>query len=160
MILTSSDQACGNEDLVIVVWARTREAAPQVPAYPPSCLEQGELQRQLGTSFQSSSISACSRQRVRQCSRRPLGALACKYVGEVQPSVRPRGRPTPLLRDLADSHAAIAIAAVLSHTGAFQNVEVNEILTQEQIAGVLELADSISQVSRVPGQAVMHDHSS
>jgi len=49
---------------------------------------------------------------------------------------------------------------VLSHTGAFQNVEVNEILTQEQIAGVLELADSISQVSRVPGQAVMHDHSS
>ena len=66
------------------------------------------------------------------------------------------GRSGFSIADLPDSHAATAVAAVLTHTGAFQNVEVNEILTQEEIAGVLELADSISQVFRVPGQAAMH----
>jgi len=63
------------------------------------------------------------------------------------------GRSGFAIVDLPDSHAATAVVAVLTHTGAFQNVEVNEILTQEEIAGVLELADSISQVFRVPGQA-------
>jgi uncharacterized protein with GYD domain len=66
------------------------------------------------------------------------------------------GRSAFSIADLPDAHAATAIAAVLTHTGAFQNVEVNEILTQEEIAGVLELADSISQVFRAPGQAAMN----
>jgi uncharacterized protein with GYD domain len=57
--------------------------------------------------------------------------------------------------DLPDSHAATAIAAVLTHTGAYEKVEVEEILTQEQFTGVLELAESISPVFRVPGQAVL-----
>jgi uncharacterized protein with GYD domain len=65
------------------------------------------------------------------------------------------GRSAFSIADLPDAHAATAVAAVLTHTGAFQNVEVNEILTQEEIAGVLELADSISHMFRVPGQAAL-----
>jgi uncharacterized protein with GYD domain len=66
------------------------------------------------------------------------------------------GRSAFSIADLPDAHAATAVATVLTHTGAFQNVEVNEILTQEEIAGVLKLAESISQVFRVPGQAALH----
>jgi len=62
--------------------------------------------------------------------------------------------------DLPDSSAATAVAAVLTHTGAFKNVEVHEVLTQAQFTGVLELADDVSQVYRVPGQAVLQDDSS
>ena len=65
------------------------------------------------------------------------------------------GRSAFSIADLPDAHAATAVATVLTHTGAFQNVEVNEILTQEEIAGVLELADSISHMFRVPGQAAL-----
>jgi len=62
--------------------------------------------------------------------------------------------------DLPDSSAAAAVAAVLTHTGAFKNVEVHEVLTQAQFTGVLELADDVSQVYRVPGQAALQDDSS
>jgi uncharacterized protein with GYD domain len=65
------------------------------------------------------------------------------------------GRSAFSIAELPDSHAAAAVAAVLTHTGALQNVEVNEILTHEEIAGVHKLADSISQVFRVPGHASM-----
>src|SRR5215469_5051709 len=67
-------------------------------------------------------------------------------------------RCTVTLVDLPDSHAATALAAVLTHTGAYQEVEV--ILTQEQFTAVLELAGSISPVFRVPGQALLQGNSS
>jgi hypothetical protein len=64
-------------------------------------------------------------------------------------------RCTVTLVDLPDSYAATALAAVLTHTGAYEKVEVEEILTQEQFTAVLELAESISPVFRVPGQTVL-----
>jgi uncharacterized protein with GYD domain len=64
------------------------------------------------------------------------------------------------IADLPDSHAATAVAAVLTGTGAFQNVEMNEILTQDQLTSALELANSISQGYRAPGQALLQDDSS
>jgi uncharacterized protein with GYD domain len=57
--------------------------------------------------------------------------------------------------NLPDSSSATAVAAVLTHTGAFKNVEVHEVLTQDQFNGVLELADSVSQTYTPPGQALL-----
>jgi len=62
--------------------------------------------------------------------------------------------------DLPDSSAATAVAAVLTHTGAFKNVELHEVLTQAQFTGVLELADDVSHVYRAPGQALLEEDSS
>lgn len=69
-------------------------------------------------------------------------------------------RCTLTIVDLPDSQAATALAAVLTHTGAYQRVQVEEILTQEQFTAVLELAGSISPAFRVPGQALLPDNSS
>lgn len=62
--------------------------------------------------------------------------------------------------ELPDSSAATAVAGVMVHTGAFKNVEVHEVLTQDQFVGVLELADNVSQTYRVPGQALLEGDSS
>jgi uncharacterized protein with GYD domain len=62
--------------------------------------------------------------------------------------------------DLPDSSSAAAAAGVLSQTGAFKSVEVEEVLTQTQFTDVLQLADSVSQAYRVPGQALFDDDSS
>jgi uncharacterized protein with GYD domain len=62
--------------------------------------------------------------------------------------------------DLPDSSSAAAAAGVLSQSGAFKSVEVQEVLTQTQFAGVLELADSVSQTFRAPGQAMLDGDSS
>ena len=64
------------------------------------------------------------------------------------------------IADLPDSHAASAVAAVLTGTGAVQNLEMNEILTQEQFSAVLGLADSIAPDYRRPGEAAMKGDSS
>jgi len=62
--------------------------------------------------------------------------------------------------ELPDSASAAAAAGVLSQTGAFKSVEVEEVLTQAQFTDVLELADDVSQTYRVPGQAVLEGDSS
>lgn len=62
--------------------------------------------------------------------------------------------------DLPDSRAAAAVAAVLTHTGAFKNVEVHEVLTQDDFNAVLELADSVSEVYTPPGSALLQDDAS
>ena len=59
--------------------------------------------------------------------------------------------------DLPDSSSAAAVAAVLSQSGAFKKVETNEVLTQDQFTGVLELADNVSEAYRVPGQDLLED---
>jgi len=64
------------------------------------------------------------------------------------------------IADLPDSHAASAMATVLTGTGAIQNVEMNEILTQEQLAAVLDLAENISQGYRKPGETALEGDSS
>jgi uncharacterized protein with GYD domain len=69
-------------------------------------------------------------------------------------------RAVHALINLPDSSSATAVAAVLTHTGAFKNVEVHEVLTQEQFNEVLELADSVSDVYTPPGQPLMKNDSS
>jgi uncharacterized protein with GYD domain len=64
------------------------------------------------------------------------------------------------IADLPDSSAAAAVAAVLSQSGAFKQVEANEVLTQDQFTGVLELADNVSEVYRVPGHDLLEDDTS
>jgi hypothetical protein len=61
---------------------------------------------------------------------------------------------------LPDSSVATAVAAVLSQSGAFKNVDAQEVLTQAQFTGSLELADDSRKVYRVPGQTVLDDDSS
>jgi len=81
------------------------------------------------------------------------GSLDCVYW-EVS------ARAAHALTDLPDSQAATAVAAVLTHTGAFKNVEIHELFTQDQFNATLELADSVSDVYTPPGQALLQDDSS
>ena len=62
--------------------------------------------------------------------------------------------------DMPDSATASAVAAVLTHTGAFKNVEVHEVLAQRQFNEVLELADSVADVYTPPGKALLDGESS
>lgn len=80
------------------------------------------------------------------------GSLECAYW-EVS------ARAVHAIVVLPDSSAATAVVAVLTHTGAFKNVEVHEVLTQDQFTGVLELADDVSQTYQVPGQALLREDS-
>jgi uncharacterized protein with GYD domain len=61
--------------------------------------------------------------------------------------------------DMPDSSTAAAATAVLNHTGAFKNVESHQLLTQDQMSGILRLASDVSDVYRVPGQAVLEGDS-
>jgi len=70
------------------------------------------------------------------------------------------GRAVHGIIDLPDSSAATAVAGVLSHTGAFKTVFVEEVLTQDQLRGSLELAEVTKKTYRVPGQALLEDDSS
>lgn len=56
------------------------------------------------------------------------------------------------LVDMPDSATMAAASAVLTQTGAFKNVDVHEVLTQDQLTDVLAVADDVSQLYRVPGQ--------
>jgi uncharacterized protein with GYD domain len=67
------------------------------------------------------------------------------------------GRSVHALADLPDSSAATAVAGVLHQSGAFKDVDVQEVLTQDQFRGSLDLAKDSAKVYRVPGQAVL-DH--
>ena len=62
--------------------------------------------------------------------------------------------------DMPDPETAAAATAVLTHTGAFKNVESHQLLTQDQMSDVLELASSVADVYNAPGQALLDDDSS
>jgi uncharacterized protein with GYD domain len=61
--------------------------------------------------------------------------------------------------DMPDSSTAAAATTVLNHTGAFKNVESHQLLTQDQMTGILRLASDVSEVYRVPGQAAVDEDS-
>jgi uncharacterized protein with GYD domain len=70
------------------------------------------------------------------------------------------GRSVYAIADMPDSATAAAATTVLTHTGAFRSVEADELLTQDQLNNVLELADNAAAVYDVPGHAVLGDDSS
>jgi len=54
--------------------------------------------------------------------------------------------------DLPDSISANALTAAATKTGAFKSVDTHELLTQEQLLAVLDVARDAAQVFEVPGQ--------
>lgn len=65
------------------------------------------------------------------------------------------GRAVYAIVDMPDSSAAAAATAVLTQSGAFRSVEANELLTQEQLNNVLQLADNASDAYKVPGHLLL-----
>jgi uncharacterized protein with GYD domain len=53
--------------------------------------------------------------------------------------------------DLPDSVSASALIAVATKTGAFKEVEMHELLTQDQLMATLDLARDVAEVFEVPG---------
>lgn len=53
--------------------------------------------------------------------------------------------------DLPDSVCASALIAAAIKTGAFKEVEMNELLTHEQLLATLDLARDVAEVFVVPG---------
>jgi uncharacterized protein with GYD domain len=64
------------------------------------------------------------------------------------------------LIDMPDSASAMAVATVMTHTGAFKSVEVHEVVNQQHFNEVLELADSVSDIYSPPGKALLDGQSS
>jgi uncharacterized protein with GYD domain len=58
-----------------------------------------------------------------------------------------------VIADLPDSVSAAAVIAAATKTGAFREVHVHEVLTQDQLRDMVALAQSSDQVYRPPGQA-------
>jgi uncharacterized protein with GYD domain len=56
--------------------------------------------------------------------------------------------------DMPDSATMAAAAAAVTQTGAFKSVDSHELLTQDQLSSVLELAGDVSKIYHVPGQPV------
>ncbi len=54
--------------------------------------------------------------------------------------------------DLPDSISANALTAAVTKTGAFRSVDTHELLTQEQLLAVLDMARDAAEVFEVPGQ--------
>lgn len=69
-------------------------------------------------------------------------------------------RSVYVIADLPDSGMAAAAIAVLTHTGAFTDVEADEVLTQDQFNDMLEVAGDVADAYQVPGHALMTDDSS
>lgn len=57
--------------------------------------------------------------------------------------------------DLPDSVTAAAVITTASKTGAFKEVHVHEVLTQDQFREMVALAQSSDDVYRPPGQAAI-----
>ena len=57
------------------------------------------------------------------------------------------------IAELPDSTVGAAIAAAMTKTGAFTSVEVRELLTQDQLTDVRQLAATASTFFVVPGVA-------
>lgn len=58
-----------------------------------------------------------------------------------------------VIADLPDSVSAAAVIAAATKTGAFKEIHVHEVLTQDQLRDMVALARSSEQVYRPPGQA-------
>ena len=54
-----------------------------------------------------------------------------------------------------DSVSVAAAAATMTQTGAFKDVDVHELLTQDQLSDALVLAKDVSQVYKVPGHSAI-----
>jgi uncharacterized protein with GYD domain len=57
--------------------------------------------------------------------------------------------------ELPDSVSATAAITAATETGAFKNVQVHEVLTQDQIRAVVELAASVRGIYEPPGKAAI-----
>jgi uncharacterized protein with GYD domain len=60
-----------------------------------------------------------------------------------------------VVADLPDSVSAAAVIAATTKTGAFKDVHVHEVLTQDQLRDTVALAQSSDNVFRPPGEAVI-----
>ena len=60
-----------------------------------------------------------------------------------------------IVADLPDSVSAAAVIAAATKTGAFKEVHVHEVLTQDQLRDMVALARSSEDVFRPPGQAAI-----
>jgi uncharacterized protein with GYD domain len=69
-------------------------------------------------------------------------------------------RSVYVVADMPDSEMAAAAIAVLSHTGAFQDVEADELLSKDQFNEMLEVAGDAAEAYEVPGRALLTDDSS
>lgn len=59
------------------------------------------------------------------------------------------------IADLPDSVSAAALITAATKTGAFKQVHVHEVLTQDQLRDMVALAQSTDDVYRPPGQAAI-----
>ena len=60
-----------------------------------------------------------------------------------------------IVADLPDSVSAAAVITAATKTGAFKEVHVHEVLTQDQFRDMVALAQSSDRVYRPPGQAAI-----
>jgi uncharacterized protein with GYD domain len=60
-----------------------------------------------------------------------------------------------VVADLPDSVSAAAVITAATRTGAFKEVHVHEVLTQDQLREMVALAKSTDGVYRPPGQAAI-----
>ena len=60
-----------------------------------------------------------------------------------------------VIADLPDSVSAAAVIASATKTGAFRELHVHEVLTQDQLRDMVALAQSTDEVYRPPGQAAV-----
>jgi hypothetical protein len=60
-----------------------------------------------------------------------------------------------VIADLPDSVSAAAVIAAATKTGAFKQVHVHEVLTQDQLRDMIALARSSDDVYRPPGHAAL-----
>jgi hypothetical protein len=65
-----------------------------------------------------------------------------------------------VIADLPDSVSATAAITAATETGAFKDVQVHEVLTQDQIHDVVALAHSVKGVYQAPGSAAIETDSS
>jgi uncharacterized protein with GYD domain len=59
--------------------------------------------------------------------------------------------------DLPDSHCAAAAITAATKTGGFKDVQVRELLTQDQLRAVVDLAKGTEGIYHPPGAAVVED---
>lgn len=62
-----------------------------------------------------------------------------------------------VIAELPDSVSATAAVTAATETGAFKEVQVHEVLTQEQLREVVALAKSSEGVYHAPGAAAVED---
>src|SRR5215467_9945180 len=60
-----------------------------------------------------------------------------------------------VIADLPDSVSAAAVITAAQRTGAFKEIHVQEVLTQDQLREMIALAKSAETVYRPPGQAAV-----